>query len=744
MIRAPRFSWPVLALWCLTRVAFGSGPESGVSEVSFRRDVVQVLSKAGCNAGACHGNANGKGGFKLSLRAEDPAADHRALAQGEAGRRLNLFQPDLSLLLLKATGTLAHEGGRRFPTNSWEFTTLHDWIAASAPDDGTHAPALASLEVTPASTVQIEPSVDVQVRATAVFTDGTRRDITREAVYEPTVLNVKVTPEGRIERVQPGEAVVLVRYLSRQEPVRVAFVPARPGYAWSGPDPAGFIDEHIFAKLRTLRLNPSPAAADAVFVRRAHLDLLGIPPTAAEARAFVADRHRDKRAQLVDTLLKRPEFAEFWALKWSDLLRAEERALDRKGLTVFHRWIRDSLAANVPMDRFARDLVSARGSTYANPPANFYRANRTPVERALTVSEVFLGTRLNCAQCHNHPFDHWSQDDYHDWAAVFARVNFKVLRNDRKDDNDSHEFKGEQIVYVAAQGEVKNPRTGRTATPRFLGVGPGPTPPATDGDELDAVAAWLTAQPQFSRVMVNRIWYNLMGRGLVDPVDDFRATNPPSHPELLTALARDFVEHGHDLRRTIRLILTSQTYGLDSAPDATNGDDEVNLAHALVRRLGAEQLLDAQAAALGATLPLAGSPPGTRAAQLPGVAPLKAGRRSTVDRFLDAFGKPPRLLTCQCERSDAVTMSQALQLLSGPLLQELLTQPDNRLGKLAASGLPPAREVDELFWATLSRGPTAEETAAGVRLLQDSPQPRAALEDLAWSLLNAKEFVLRR
>ncbi len=727
--------------------AAGAVPAVGATnDVSFRRDVMQILNRAGCNAGACHGNASGKGGFKLSLRAEDPVADHSAIALGEGGRRVDSFDPDHSLALLKATAALPHEGGRRFAADSREYRTLREWIASGLPDDATNAPVLARLEVTPSSVVLVEPKTNAHIHAVAVFADGARRDVTREVVYEPTGANVRVTPDGDVQRTQSGEAVVLVRYLSKQEPVRVAFVPARPDYRWAGPKPAGFIDEHLFAKLRTLRLNPSADAPDTVLVRRLYLDLLGMPPTADEARAYVADRRKDKRSRLVDALMERPEFPEFWALKWADLLRVEERALDRKGMVVFHRWIRDAIADHMPMDRFARELVSARGSTYANPPANFHRANRTPVERALAVSEVFLGTRLTCAQCHNHPFDHWSQDDYHDWAAVFARVNTKVLRNDRKDDNDNHEFKGEQVVYVAAKGDVKNPRTGKPAVPRFLGttgmVAPGNADP--DGDELDAVARWLVVQPQFPRVMANRIWFHLMGRGLVDPVDDFRATNPASHPELLDALADDFVRHGHDLRRTVRLIATSRAYGLDSTPDATNGSDESNHSHVVVRRLGAEQLADCQAIALGGHLDFPGQPAGTRASQVPGVAPQRAGKRTSTDRFLDAFGKPSRVLTCECERSDAVTMSQAFQMVSGPMFQELLVQPDNRLGKLAASGLSVPRIADELFWSVLSRPPTRGETAAAEKLFASAPTPRAALEDLAWSLVNAKEFVLRR
>ena len=712
--------------------------------VSFRQDIRQALARGGCNAGPCHGNANGKGGFKLSLRGEDPASDLRVIARELGGRRINPFEPADSLLLLKATAALAHEGGQRFPTNSWEYRSLHDWIAAGAPDDGTLRPAPVRLEVSPAETVLFSPTNESRVRATVVFADGSRRDVTDRAVYDPVSTSVKTSPDGRIERVQDGESVVIVRYLDLQQPVSVAFVPAQPGFVWRAPKPANFIDEHLQRKLRSRRQLPSGPIADEVFLRRLHLDLLGIPPSAEEARAFVADKHRNKRTRAIDAALERPEFADFWALKWSDLLRVEERTLDRKGMTVFHRWIRDGIATNRPLDVMAQEIVSARGSTYSHPPANFHRANRTPVDRALAISQVFLGTRLNCAQCHNHPFDRWSQDDYHDWAAVFGRVQTKVLRNDRRDDNDSHEFSGEQIVYVAARGSVPNPRTGKPAIPRFLGETTPFSADASDGpDELDGVGKWLTSHPQFGRVQVNRIWFHLFGRGLVDPIDDFRATNPASHPELLDALATDFVKHGHDLRRTLRLLLQSNAYQQSSESHATASDDEVNVSHNTVRRLTAEQLLDSQARVLGAVTQAKGWPSGARAAQIAGGATQKEGRKSPADRFLETFGKPPRLLTCECERSDATTLSQALQLLSGPVVNELITRKDNRLARWSGKDQPAGEAVEDLYWSILTRAPSALERQRFVGLLEAAPERRPVLEDIAWALLNSKEFVLR-
>jgi len=485
---------------------------------------------------------------------------------------------------------------------------------------------------------------------------------------------------------------------------------------------------------------------------------------------------------LIDRLLHRPEFADFWALKWADLLRAEERLLDRKGIETFHRWIRQSIAENKPLDQFARELIAARGSTYFNPASNFYRAIREPVARAEAVAQVFLGTQLRCAQCHNHPFDKWTQDDYYDWADVFARLNYKVLENRRRDNNDGHEFKGEQIVYVATKGEVKNPRSGKAAHPRFLGetrpmtLAPeqssgGPTPSPSKGsekgqpgssavpllggvrgglgaDELDALADWVTSpdNPFFARAQINRVWFHLMGRGIVDPIDDFRATNPPSHPALLDSLAADFVKHKFDLCYLIRLIMNSRTYQLSAMPNDSNRDDDLNFSRAYVRRLTAEQLLDCQSAVTGVPVKFNGYPPGLRAAQLPGALPERKRdqKMSEVDHFLETFGKPPRLLTCECERSGDTTMGQAFQMISGPAINDLLDAPDNRLAQLLKGGKSNHQIVEELYWTALTRPPTAKESNRATALLNQSKDKRRALEDLTWALLNAKEFVLRK
>jgi hypothetical protein len=702
-----------------------------------------VISKAGCNAGTCHGNRNGKGGFKLSLRGQDPALDHTALTREAGARRTDTVDPARSLILRKPTLAVPHEGGLRFAPGSEEHAILLEWISGGALLDPPEAPRLETIEVAPRDEVLVEPADSVQIRVLARFSDGTTRDVTRFAVYEVSSPLARVSAGGLVERQGTGEATVIARYLHRQEPVRLAFVPARPAFAWSGPPPANYIDEHVFAKLRRLRMNASAAAGDGVFLRRAFLDLLGCLPAAAEAKAFAADSRPDKRARIVDDLLERPEFADFWALKWSDVLRNEEKTLDRKGVNAFHDWIRLGIARGKPLDVFAREVVAARGSTYKNPAANFYRANREVFARSETVAQVFLGTRLQCAKCHNHPFDRWTQEDYHGWAALFAGISYKVLVNLRTDENDHHEFKGEQVVWTDPRGEVKDPRAGRPAAPRFLGSA---AAPVSDADRLEALAAWLTS-PQnalFARAQANRIWFHLMGRGIVEPNDDFRPTNPPSHPALLDALAADLVAGGFDLRHLIRRIMGSRTYQLSSIPSDENAGDSVNFSHVIARRLTAEQILDCQSQVAGVPARFNGYPEGTRAAQLPGA--LTSGRRqrpTPAEGFLKTFGRPERLLACECERSGTTTMGQAFQLISGEALHAALTNAGNRIADLLSSGLSVPAMVEELYWTALSRPPSSAEAGASAALIERSADRRAALEDLTWGLVNAKEFLLR-
>lgn len=705
--------------------------------VTFDQDVMAVLSKAGCNWGACHANANGKGGLKLSLRGEDPQFDFDALVRQHQSRRVNLIDPDASLILQKPSGKLPHQGGVRFSADSPEYQTLRAWLAAGAPGPGDAKVEVTRLEVSPLQAVIAAPEESVTIRAVAHYSDGSSRDVSRLAVYETTTNSVEVTPDGTVRRIDFGETTVIVRYLQHQIPVRLAFIEAASNFEWSPLPAENFVDEHIDAKLRQLRVAPSPVCDDATFVRRAYLDVLGLLPTADEARSFVESTTADKRKALVDQLLQRPEFAEHFALKWSDLLRNEEKVLDPRGVDTFHAWIRDSIAAGKPMDQFVREILSARGSTYEHPPANFYRAVRDPTSRGETVARLFLGVRLQCARCHNHPFDRWTQDDYYSWSAVFARIDYKIIDNKKADKLDLNAFDGEQIVLVTDKGELKNARTGKDAQPILLGA----SPLSDEQDRLEQLAAWTTSPENelFVKSQVNFVWYHLMGRGLVEPLDDFRLTNPPTNPELLDALARDFVASGFDLRHLIRTIMSSRAYQASALPNETNEADE-NYSRAILRRLPAETLLDAQCQVLDAPTRFQGYPVGTRAGQVRGI---NRGKLTSGDRFLRTFGKPERLLACECERSNETTLKQAFVLIGDEDFSDRLKKSGNRLDRLAKSDLSPSEIVDELYWTALSRAPSEDERRFAEAALASSDDRFAALQDLTWALLNSKEFLFR-
>jgi hypothetical protein len=735
---------PALAL-----VVLGAAPATAAdAPVSFERDVMAVLSRAGCNAGACHGNLNGKGGLKLSIRGEDPAGDWAVLTRDMLARRTDPHRPDESLVLKKALGEVPHEGGTRFAKNSPEHTALRTWIAGGCAFDPPGGSRVLRLDVSPASKILIDPADRFRVTATAHFSDGTTRDVTPLVASEFTALGVaKITPAGEVVREQLGETVLLVRYLGHLAPVRVVFLPDRPVPDMGNTPAPTEIDRLVLAQLKELRLKPADLAPDHVFLRRAYLDTLGLLPTVDETRVFLADTDPKKREKLIDALLARPEFAEYWAQKWSDLLRNEEKALDRKGVSVFYRWIATQLAADRPLTEFARDVLAARGSTYANPPANFWRAVRDPLQRAESVAQVFLGVRVGCARCHNHPFDRWTMDDYYGFAALFARIDYRVLENDRRDRLDKHEFVGEQIVFQSRDGEVLSGRTKQPATPRFLGA---PTPAFAAGDDrLTALADWVAAPDNafFARAQVNRIWLHLMGRGLVDPNDDFRATNPPTNPDLLDWLAKDFAAGGFKLKHTVKRIMTSRAYqfAATTRDKAVMGDD-LHHSHALVAPLEAEQLLDAMAQVTGVPVRFSGYPTGLRANQIP--APPQSGRRGSFDgmgdRFLKVFGKPDRLLTCECERNDDPGLLQAFQMITGDVVNALIRDPENRIGRLFAAKATDAAMLDEFYLAALSRKPSDVEAKTILAYLGGAADRRAAWEDVVWALVNSKEFLLRR
>ncbi len=707
--------------------------------VSYARDVVAVLSKAGCNTGGCHGHPKGKGGFQLSLWGEHPGADHAAILDRE---RIDRERPERSDLLRKPTLELKHEGGKRLVAGTEPYEILRRWIAQGAADDLATAPRVQRLEVSPARVVVEFPAKEVPLIVRATFSDGEVQDVTRWAVYEPVSHAVEVDADGWVRARDACDTVILVRYLGQRVPVRVAFVP--PRRPWN-PEPGEptLVDRHIETQLRDLGVPPSPVVDDAAFLRRVSLDLTGLPPTGDEVRAFLADPAPRKRERKVDELLGRGSHADYWATLWADLLRVEENVLDRKGVAAFWQWLREAMAENKPLDSLAREVLASRGSTYDHPPANFWRALRNPPDRAEAVAQVFLGVRLQCAQCHNHPFDRWTQDDYYRFAGLMAGVDYEIVENKREDKNDKNRFVGEQIVTVAWNDGWKDPRTGQPPQPGLLDPGAPHVDPATD--PLETLAGWVgRGNDLFTRTQANRIWFRLMGRGLVDPVDDVRETNPASHPELLEDLAAELERSGYDQRHLIRLITASRAYQRQSTPASGNEWDETNYSRTAVRRWSAEQIVDSLHAFLGLESRFDGYGQPLRAAQVPGVqAVYRGGKPTDCDRYLAMFGKPARLTSSDLERSGETGLGQVFELVSGEAIHTWLRHPGNRFdGWLEELDSAPVL-LETLWLEGLGRFPTTEERESFLPLLEPREGRRQALEDLGWAILNAKEFLLR-
>ncbi|MEM7231468.1 MAG: DUF1549 and DUF1553 domain-containing protein [Planctomycetota bacterium] len=714
-------------------------------EVSFVHDVMPVLSRAGCDGGGCHGHRDGKGDLNLSLWGESPATDHKALTSRR--KLVNLKQPLRSLILRKPTLQNEHEGQKRFAVDSKEFDVLRRWIESGAKNDSATAPRLESLRVTPSAEILSAPSRERSLKVEALFSNGERRDVTYWAVYSLSNFVAQVSSEGVVRFQKPGETTVTIRYLDRRVSARLAFIPERRGFSWSDPKEENYVDEHVFRKLKRFRLATADVCDDSTFVRRAFLDILGSLPSEAEARAFVADTTTDKRAKLIDRLLARPEYADFWALKWSDLLRNEEKVLDRKGVGVFHAWIRESLREGKGLHTFARELLTSRGSTYENPPANYYRALRNPVDRAEATAQVFLGARLRCAKCHNHPFDRWTQDEYYEFAALFDGIKYEIVENKRRDKLDKNQFIGEQRVQLVKDRKFKDPRDKSSPTPRLLGR---ETPPLdAKRDRFEQLADWITSPKNelFARVQANRIWFHLMGRGLVEPVDDFRATNPPTHPELLDALARDLAANDFDVRHLVRRIVTSRTYQLSSEPSDSSAQGLENYASASMPRLSAEVLLDSVHAALAVAPDFKRYKGVRRATSLPGIEGAWLDKKPYHDdRFLRLFGKPPRILNSDAERLNETSLAQVFELTSGNTLSSLLETTGNRLDRLLASERDDSELLDSLYWTTVTRAPTEKERAIMLPLLEATKTrdaKRVVLQDITWALANSKEFMFR-
>jgi hypothetical protein len=716
-----------LLLWSIALVNGGALPEAGSSQTQafhFENDIVPILSRYGCNASGCHGSAEGQNGFKLSVFGSDPAADYAALVKEGRGRRVLFAAPEHSLVLLKVSGAVAHGGGIRIRRDSEEFATLKRWIAAGAPFGDPAAPKISAIRVEPRERL-MEMKGQQQLRVTARFSDGRVLDVTRHAKFQSNHEGLAaVNAEGLVTIGEvPGEVAVMASYLGQVDTFRALVPRAEKIAAYPKVPENNLIDTLVFSRLRRLNIVPSDLASDAEYLRRVYIDLIGTLPTTAEARRFLADKRADKRDKLVEELLDRPEFADYWALKWSDLLRVDRQALGHKRAYGYYRWIRDSLAANKPLDQFAREIITAEGTPEENAPAGFYKVVAKPGDRASTLSQVFLGVRIACAECHHHPYDRWSQTDFCGMQAFFAPLNFRATG------------RGE-VLQASGEAVAKQPRTGEMVRAFALGTKMPGTPET--GDRRQVLAEWLTSpkNPWFAHNLANRLWAHFLGRGLVEPVDDVRDTNPPSNPELLDALARHLVDSKFDLKKLIRTITASRTYQLSSHPNETNAKDEMNYSRALFRRIDAEVLLDMVSQTTGIGEKFAGAPPQTRAIQL---------WDSKADHyFLKLFGRPTRTSACECERIHEPGISQVLHLMNSPEIQAKLSHDRGTVAKLVQADADNGALAEDLYLTFFCRLPNAEERATTVRFLgRDPAHRRESAEDLAWTLLNSLEFVFQ-
>jgi hypothetical protein len=690
----------------------------------FDNDILPILNKFSCNNSGCHGKAEGQNGFKLSIFGFDPRADHQALTQESRGRRVNPLIPADSLLLRKASGGAPHGGGVRIDKSSEEYRTLHDWISLGMPYGSEQTPHVTQITVTPHERTMILRGRQ-QLRVIARFSDGREADVTHHARFQSNNESVaRVDETGFVSAGDvPGDVAIMAAYLGEVDLFR-ALVPRTEALNTANTVPGfNFIDQHVDAKLRKLRIQSSGLCNDADFLRRVSLDLTGTLPTPAETRRFLGSTDPDRRKKLVDDLLQKPDFADYWALKWSDWLRVDRQALGHEGAYRYYKWLRDGFASNQPLDELALQLVAGQGLLSEHPAGHFYKVMKDPGETASTLSQALLGVRIECAKCHHHPFDRWSQDDYAGMQAYFTGVKFKGTPL------------GEMLLANTA-GPVRNPRSGIDIPAHPLGTVI-PAAKATPADPRPELARWMVApeNPFFSRNIANRVWSHFLGRGIVEPVDDVRLTNPPSHPELLAALARELSDHHYDFRHLLKTVIASRTYQSASTVTPTNVSDEQNFSRATFRRLEAEVLLDAICQTTGVPEKFDGVPAGSRAIQL--------WDSQVPHFFLSIFGRPVRNTACDCERVSAPNVSQVLHVLNSPQIQGKLMHEAGTVAELARrQELSDDQVVEELYLTFFCRFPEIKEREAGrAYLTQHADQRRQAIEDLAWSLMNTLEFV---
>lgn len=700
--------------------------------INFANQIVPIFTKTGCNAGGCHGKSGGQNGFKLSLLGFEPTEDFEHLVKEGRGRRLFPAAPDRSLLLQKAVASMPHGGGKRLDADSDDYRLLVRWIRQGMPYGSASDPVLARVIVSPEHRV-LKGKAQQQLAVTAIYSDGSQEDVTRSALFEPNDANMaKVDAVGRVQVAdQPGDVAVMVRYQGKVA-VFTATIPLGPALVESSfPPTRNFIDERVFAKLKNLGLPPSPLCDDGTFIRRVTIDVAGRFPTPQEVETFQNDPSSDKRDRWIDQLLDSSDYADYFANKWSALLRNRRGEPGQmRGTFLFHGWIRDSFLTNKPYDQFVRELLTASGEIESNPPVAWYRQLNQVTAMLEDTSQLFMGMRLQCAQCHHHPFEKWSQQDYYGLAAFFSQVRQEGGRAGQT-----------AVFHRRGQAGSNNPKTKQTVRP--AGLGAVTIEISADDDPRAALADWLTApaNPFFSRSLVNRYWKHFFGRGIVDPEDDMRDTNPPSNPALLADLSQHFSSSGYDLKDLVRTICRSSAYQLDSTPNSVNAVDRQNNSRFYPRRLTAEVMLDAVDTLLGAPSEFAGMPPGIRAVQLP-----DNGFNST-SYFLTVFGRPDASTSCECERSQEASLAQSLHLLNAKDIQQKLGRDGGRAALLAAdASTAEDQKIQSLYLLAFARQPSGEELQAALKYLEkstggsDAAARRRAFEDLIWAIVNTKEF----
>jgi hypothetical protein len=687
-------------------------------KVSFVRDVMPTISRMGCNAGTCHGSAQGKNGFQLSLRGYDPLFDHRALTDDIQGRRFNRAAPEQSLMLLKMSGEVPHVGGVLTKPGESYYELLRAWIGDGVKLD-LGAPRVKSIEIYPKSPSLPLPGMKQQMGVLATYTDGSMRNVSAEAFVESSNTEVAtVDKQGLVTAVRRGETAILARYEGSYAATTLIVMGDRGGYAWKPVPEYNFIDTLVYDKLKQMRILPSDVCADSDFIRRVYLDLTGLPPQPQDVRAFLADSRpeREKRDDLVDRLVGSADFVEHWTNKWADLLQVNSKFLGEIGAKKFRAWIREAVSDNVPYDRLCHILLTASGSNVQNPPASYFKILRDPDAAMENTTHLFLAVRFNCNKCHDHPFERWTQNQYYNMAAFFAQVarapdpQYKGKKIPGTDVNGPKDLV--EIISDSKTGDVKNLRTGAVAAPTFPFTH-AEMPPA-NLPRREQLARWITSKdnPYFAKSYVNRVWSYLLGVGIIEPVDDIRAGNPPSNPKLLDRLTEDFVHSGFNVRHLIRTICQSRTYQHAIEANKWNADDNVNYSHAVARRLSAEVLYDAIHRASGSVTHLPGLPAGARAAQL-----LDANVK-VPGGFLEQLGRPPRESACECERTSSMQLGPVLSLVTGPVINDALRDPANRLAKIVAGENDDAKVIEEVFLSILSRRPSPKELSVALKEFQ--------------------------